>query len=77
MVRYSSTYNTCDSAAFYVDSVANKTHPRNYLSIKYHKFSFLPVLTNSDFNYKIHHNNKQMFRFHNFFKTLYSAITTC
>jgi hypothetical protein len=59
MARYSSTYNTSDAAAFYVNSFANKKkNQHNYLSIKYYKFSFLPVLTNSDYNYEIHHNNK-------------------
>jgi hypothetical protein len=47
-----------DVAAFYVNSVANKKNQHNYLSIKYYKFNFLPVLTNSDFNYEIYHNNK-------------------
>lgn len=74
-MRYSSTYNRGDSAAFYVNSVVKKKHQHNYLSIKYHKFNFLPVLTNSDFNYEFITAINRCTDFITF-KTLYSAITT-
>ena len=58
MVRYSSTHNMSDVAAFYVNSAANKKTSTTIYQLNITNLASYQFLRNSDFNYEIHHNNK-------------------